>query len=118
MTSHKLVYGKSECHEFWEGQKLLIFRNLPETAWQSQIKENGSYKVIDDHEAFKKRKKQEPTLLSVTLSANSAGELAKKIENQEGVKIKFDFTQVYKGKIPMKRKKQSPPLEAIKGAKN
>lgn len=112
-----LYYGKSDVHEFWEGDTLLIFRNLPEKSWQSMKKNNGEFEVIDDHKEFAKRSKLEPTLLSITLGALSSGQLAKQIVIQEGIEIEFNYTKTYQGKIPMKLKKGTPPEHALKSSK-
>ncbi len=112
-----LYYGKSDVHEFWEGDTLIIFRNLPQKSWQSMKKNNGEYQVIDDHIEFAKRSKSEPTLVSITLGALSSGQLAKQIVIREGIEIEFNYTKTYQGKMPMKLKKGTPPEHALKSSK-
>ena len=112
-----LHYGDNGSHEFWQGKTLIIFRNKPEKIWQSQKIDKGAFTVIDDKKATIAGKKNNPMLLSVTLAAKSAGELAKKIVIQEDIEIEFDYTKVYKGKPPMKLKEERPSDEAIKDSK-
>ncbi len=112
-----LHYGLSDVHEFWEGKTLLIFRNLPEKYWQSMKKNQGQFTVIDDNSKEAQRRIKKDLLLSITLGAFSSGELAKKIEAQEGIEIRFNHTKVYKGKPPMRLVKEMPPIHALRSSK-
>jgi len=115
--THTLFYGDNGCHEFWEGENLFIFRNHTEKVWQAQFKKHGGHKVIEDHKATIRGKKENPMLICVSLTAKTSGQLAKKIVIQEKIDIEFDYTKVYKGKSPMKLVTERPSEKALKESK-
>ena len=87
-----LKYGDNGVHDYFGNKHLLILRNHGEIHWSAMKIDQGSFSLIGDNKAneINRNKADYSQYATFTcLGANTALELAKKIEKQEDMIIKL-----------------------------
>jgi len=91
MKNFVLYPGDNGVHQFWEDikSKFVIFKNHGESRWLAF----HEHLTIEDPKATRIAQKKRASVISVSLSARSAQEMAKKIEKRFDVKLNLDKTK-------------------------